>query len=62
MTSSGTTGQKVSKIYLDKINVVNQTKVLASIVTSIIGKQRLPLLLLDTELIKKDSKFKESIC
>ncbi len=54
MTSSGTTGQKVSKIYLDKINTLNQTKVLASIITSIIGKQRLPLLLLDTEMVKKD--------
>ncbi len=54
MTSSGTTGQAVSKIFLDRENTVNQTKTLASIITSYIGKQRLPLLLLDTELVKKD--------
>ena len=54
MTSSGTTGQKVSKIFLDKDNVRNQTKTLAAIISSYIGKQRLPLLLLDTELVKKD--------
>ena len=54
MTSSGTSGQKVSKIFLDKENVRSQTKTLAAIISSYIGKQRLPLLLLDTELVKKD--------
>lgn len=54
MTSSGTTGQAVSKIFLDRENVRNQTKTLAAIITSYIGKYRLPLLLLDTELVKKD--------
>ena len=54
MTSSGTSGQAVSKIFLDKDNTKNQTKALASIITSYIGKQRLPLLLLDTEMVKKD--------
>ena len=54
MTSSGTSGQSVSKIFLDRENTKNQTKTLASIITSYIGKQRLPLLLLDTEMVKKD--------
>lgn len=54
MTSSGTTGQSVSKIYLDKENIRNQTKTLAEIITSFIGKNRLPLLLFDTEIVKKD--------
>ena len=54
MTSSGTSGQAVSKIYLDKENTLNQTKTLAHIISSFIGKQRLPLLLLDTEVVKKD--------
>ena len=54
MTSSGTSGQAVSKIFLDRDNVKNQTKALASIISSFIGKQRLPLLLLDTEMVKKD--------
>ena len=54
LTSSGTSGQAVSKIFLDAINVKNQTKTLNEIISSFIGKQRLPLLLLDTEMIKKD--------
>ncbi len=54
MTSSGTAGQAVSKIFLDRENVRNQTKTLTEIISSFIGKQRLPLLLLDTEIIKRD--------
>lgn len=54
LTSSGTSGQAVSKIFLDADNVRNQSKVLNEIISSFIGKQRLPLLLLDTEMIKKD--------
>lgn len=54
MTSSGTSGQKVSKIFLDKNNTKNQTKVLAEIISSYIGKQRLPLLILDTKLALSD--------
>ena len=33
MSSSGTSGQNVSKIFLDKVNAINQTKVLKNIVT-----------------------------
>lgn len=54
MTSSGTSGQAVSKIFLDKINTKNQTIALTHIINSFIGKKRLPLLILDTELVKKD--------
>lgn len=54
ITSSGTSGQSVSKIFLDAENVKNQTKALNSIISSYIGKHRLPLLLLDTEMVKKD--------
>ena len=54
MTSSGTSGQKVSKIFLDKENTKNQTKVLAEIISSYIWKQRLPLLILDTKLALRD--------
>ena len=46
MTSSGTTGQRVSKIFLDKTTSANQTKVLAKIVSSFTGQKRLPMLLL----------------
>ena len=54
LTSSGTSGQSVSKIFLDADNVRSQSKTLNEIISSFIGKQRLPLLLLDTEMIKKD--------
>ena len=54
LTSSGTSGQAVSKIFLDADNVRSQSKTLNEIISSFIGKQRLPLLLLDTEMIKKD--------
>lgn len=54
MTSSGTSGQQVSKVFLDKQNIRNQTRVLTEIIGSFIGKQRLPLLILDTEQVKKD--------
>jgi len=49
MTSSGTTGQSVSKIFLDKITAGNQTKVLAKIVSDLIGPKRLPMLIIDSK-------------
>lgn len=54
MTSSGTTGQQVSKIYLDKNTAANQTKVLTKIVSSYIGKKRLPMIILDTSALLKN--------
>ena len=54
MTSSGTTGQKVSKIYLDKETSSNQTKVLTSIVSNYLGKKRVPMLILDSSDILKN--------
>jgi len=54
LTSSGTSGQAVSKVFLDAHNVKTQTKALNEIIKSFIGNQRLPLLLLDTESVKKD--------
>lgn len=54
MTSSGTSGQQVSKIFLSRQNVRDQTRVLTEIIGSFIGKKRLPLLILDTEQVKKD--------
>lgn len=54
MTSSGTTGQSVSKIFLDKITSTMQTKVLTKIVSSFTGKKRLPMLVIDTSSVLKD--------
>ena len=54
MTSSGTTGQAVSKIYLDRENTKNQTRILTKIINSLIGTKRLPMIILDTNMLKKD--------
>ena len=54
MTSSGTTGQQVSKIFLDRDTSANQTKTLTKIVCDFIGKKRLPMLIIDTSAILKN--------
>ena len=54
MTSSGTTGQGVSRIFLDRTTATNQTKVLAKIVSSVTGKKRLPMLIVDSHAVIKD--------
>lgn len=54
MTSSGTTGQAVSKIYLDKETSLMQTKVLAKIVSSFLGTKRSPMIIIDTETVLKN--------
>lgn len=54
MTSSGTTGQSVSKIFLDKETSSNQQKILVKIVSSLLGSKRLPMLILDSPAVIKD--------
>lgn len=54
MTSSGTTGQQVSRIYLDRDTSVNQTKALTKIVSSYIGTHRVPMLILDSSNVIKN--------
>ena len=54
MTSSGTTGQKVSKIFVDKDTASNQQKTLIKILSDFIGKQRLPMLIIDSPKVVKD--------
>ena len=49
LVSSGTSGQKLSKIYLDKENARNQTIVLKKITETILGNQRLPMLIIDKD-------------
>lgn len=51
ITSSGTTGQAVSKIYLDGNTAANQTKALTRIVSSHIGSKRLPMIIIDTAAV-----------
>jgi phenylacetate-coenzyme A ligase PaaK-like adenylate-forming protein len=57
MTSSGTSGQRVSKIFLDKNNAVNQSKVLTKILASYLGTKRLPMLVIDTKSVLKDHQL-----
>lgn len=54
MTSSGTTGQAVSRIYLDRETSAMQMKVLAKIVAAFIGGKRLPMLILDSSSVVRD--------
>lgn len=54
MTSSGTTGQRVSKIYLDRETSANQTKTLTKIVSSLLGNKRVPMIILDSSNVIKD--------
>jgi phenylacetate-coenzyme A ligase PaaK-like adenylate-forming protein len=49
LTSSGTTSQLVSKIYLDKETSIYQTKALVKIMQDFIGKHRLPMLIIDSK-------------
>lgn len=58
LTSSGTTSQTVSKIYIDKYTSAMQTKALVYILSSYIGNKRLPMILADTSaVIKKRNSF-----
>jgi phenylacetate-coenzyme A ligase PaaK-like adenylate-forming protein len=48
MTSSGTSGQQPSQIFLDKETAGLQTRVLSKIVSEFIGPKRLPMLVIDS--------------
>ncbi|MDI9570459.1 MAG: acyl-protein synthetase [Pseudomonadota bacterium] len=54
MTSSGTTGQRPSKIFLDRDTAANQTRVLTKLLSTFLGKKRLPMLVIDTRAAIKD--------
>lgn len=56
LTSSGTTGGEVSKIYLDKAAAAEQTRRLGATVQSVLGSKRLPMLLVDTKAMLKDRR------
>lgn len=54
MTSSGTSGQAVSKIFLDRNTSSNQQKTLAKIVSSFTGSGRMPMLIIDCPSVVKN--------
>ncbi|CAE6809980.1 hypothetical protein R69927_00137 [Paraburkholderia domus] len=56
LTSSGTTGQQVSRIFLDAQTSGLQVRALAAIVQDFIGKQRLPMLIVDQHEIVRGGR------
>ena len=54
LQSSGTTSQTPAKVVLDKATSARQSKVLVKIMQSIIGKQRLPMLIIDSPSVLKN--------
>lgn len=56
MTSSGTTGQSVSKIYLDRATSSNQQKTMVKIVSDFTGSARMPMIIIDSPSVLKDRK------
>lgn len=53
LSSSGTTGQAPARILLDKETSIRQSKTLVNIMQDFIGKQRLPMLIIDTESVAR---------
>ena len=54
MTSSGTTGQRVSKIYLDRETASNQQKAMVKIVSEFTGSSRMPMIIIDCPSVVKN--------
>ena len=56
LTSSGTSSQKVSRIFLDKATSLYQTRALVTIMQDFIGKKRLPMIIADSPSVIKDRR------
>ena len=54
MTSSGTTGQAVSRIYLDRETSSNQQKAMVKIVSDFTGSSRMPMIIIDCPSVVKN--------
>lgn len=54
MTSSGTTGQSVSRIFLDRVTATNQQKTMVKIVSEFTGSGRMPMLIIDCPSVVKN--------
>ena len=57
LTSSGTSGQAVSKIFLDRTTAANQQKALVKIVSDFTGAARMPMIIIDSPSVLKDRKM-----
>lgn len=54
MTSSGTTGQAVSRIFLDRATSANQQKAMVKIVSDFTGSNRMPMIIVDCPSVVKN--------
>lgn len=54
LTSSGTTGQTPSRVFLDRASAAAQTRTLADTMQHWLGPQRLPMLIVDTRSVLRD--------
>lgn len=54
LTSSGTTGQAVSRIYLNRSTASNQQKAMVKIVSDFTGSSRMPMIIIDCPSVVKN--------
>lgn len=57
MTSSGTSGQRGSRIFLDRATSSNQQKAMVKIVNEFTGTARMPMVIIDCPSVVKDRKM-----
>lgn len=56
LTSSGTTGQAVSRIYLDRDATQTQARALSRVMAEVLGPKRLPMLIVDHPSVLRDRR------
>ncbi len=54
LTSSGTSGDPVSRVYLDRDSAQRQAEALAAIMTTVLGRDRMPMLIVDWPGVIRD--------
>jgi hypothetical protein len=54
LTSSGTTGQTPSRVYLDRAAAAAQPRMLAATMRAVLGERRLPMLIVDSRAVVRD--------
>ena len=57
MTSSGTTGQAVSRVVLDRNTADLQSRALSAVMARVLGKQRNPMIIIDTPNVVKNRQM-----
>ena len=60
VTSSGTTGAAVSRVYLDAAAAQLQTRCLAGIMTHWLGRSRLPMVIIDSRSTVRDRRTRSA--